>query len=95
MDLRFSNTDSSVPFSFQIEGKRSEFWTEFEKNFQKVILKPTDLNFIKIFLIERDLEDYSLRNQIEIDNIMSGFYLCKLRDNATKGFLKWVDKQNK
>lgn len=26
---------------------------------------------------------------------MSGFYQCKLKENATKGFLRWVEKQNK
>lgn len=35
------------------------------------------------------------RNQQTIDDIMNGFYECKLKRNANRGFLKWVEKQNK
>jgi hypothetical protein len=95
LDLRFSNKESSKPFSFFVEGKKSNFWRDFEQNFHKVSVKPTDLNFLKLFLIERDLEEYSLKDMETIDHFMQGFYQCKLKKNATKHFLKWVDKQGK
>ena len=52
MELRFSNFESSVPFKVSIQGKRDDFWELFEHNFRKVSLKPSDLNFIKIYLTE-------------------------------------------
>lgn len=57
MDLRFSNQESSIPFKFQIDSKKQDFWKDFEKQFLKVSIKPTDYNFLKLFLIERELED--------------------------------------
>lgn len=53
-------------------------------------MKPTDLNFLKVFLTERDFEEYSYRNMQDMDNIMAGFYSCKLKENATRSFLKWL-----
>ena len=52
LDLRFSNLESSKPFKLVIDGKKSEFWQDFESSLNKVTMKPTDLNFIKIFLTE-------------------------------------------
>eukprot|EP00347_Sterkiella_histriomuscorum_P020237 403338567 len=47
LDLRFSNQESSKPLSILIDGKRSEFWKQFESSLAKVNMKPTDLNFLK------------------------------------------------
>ena len=41
------------------------------------------------------MEDQLFTNQNTIDDIMNGFYECKLKRNANRGFLKWVEKQNK
>ena len=63
LDLRFSNQESSKQFKLNIDGKYSEFWKIFNISFHKVTIKPTDLNFIKVFLIEREFDENTLRNQ--------------------------------
>ncbi|CDW81156.1 UNKNOWN [Stylonychia lemnae] len=95
LDLRFTNQESSKQFKFQVDCKASDFWRNFDLNFHKVTAKPTDLNFLKIFLIEREFEENSARNQEDIDRLMRGFYQCKLRDRATKQFFTWVEKESK
>jgi hypothetical protein len=64
-------------------------WSEFDRNFGQMSWKPSDFNFFKIFLIEKDFDEYLKQNIDVIDNIMMRYYEVYLRTNATKGFLKW------
>jgi hypothetical protein len=50
---------------------------------------------VRLQLIEHDLEDYRLRNDQAIDELLSESYVLKLKKNATKGFLKWVKRKMK
>lgn len=57
LDLRFSNKESSKQFTFYRDGKRQDMWKDFNQNFHKVSVKPTDLNFLKLFIVEQELEE--------------------------------------
>lgn len=54
----------------------------------------TDVKTVKMLILERMLPEY---RAITIDNVMARIeellYCAKLKQNATKSFLKWVEKQ--
>ncbi len=92
LELRFSNFQSSIPFMFQAVGESKEIWKEFEQSFRKISLKPTDMNFLKVYLTDRELVSYQDKCTVEINHIMQGYYECRLRNNAHPTFLKWLNK---
>ena len=58
-------------------------------------MKSTDMNFLKLYLTERDLGEKGAQSSNHIDEIMTNFYIHRLKKNATKGFLNWVEKHNR
>ena len=53
-----------------------------------------DLNFIRIYLTDKEFPQVSLNNTQEVDSIMGEFYQCNLKHNANRNFLKWIKKYN-
>lgn len=68
---------------------REKLWSEFDRNFGQLSWKPSDFNFFKMYLIEKDLNEYLATNVNTVDSIMMRYYEVNLKSNATKGFLKW------
>ena len=95
MELRFTNQESSIPLRVSLDNKnKEEFWNNFERTFNKITIKPMDLNFIRIYLTDKEFPQVSLNNTQEVDSIMGEFYQCNLKHNANRNFLKWIKKYN-
>lgn len=70
------------------------FWDLFDSNFKKITCKPTDVNFLKIYISEMDqeLEINRIINEKHINEIVKHIYENKLKHNAHVNFLKWLSK---
>lgn len=53
------------------------------------------MNFLKLYLTERDLSEKAAHSSDRIDEILTEFYIQRLKKTATKNFLGWVDKHNR
>lgn len=68
-------------------------WEMFEERFKKISAKISDINLIKTYVSEFELPQNLENNLDEVNQIMAAFYKCHLRENSTKSFLKWCNKQ--
>jgi len=71
LELRFSNYRSSIPFEFDMTSQVDNFWKEFKATFERVQMKVTDMNLIKILLGDRIFMRYNQDEEERTNTIMS------------------------
>ena len=74
----------------------NEYWHELGKKLKvsNNTIKECDLKVFKGMMVERMIPEYVSTNHDNIiKKITDMIYFTKLKKNATKGFLKWVNKQ--
>mmetsp|Transcript_49017 Transcript_49017/g.36094 ORF Transcript_49017/g.36094 Transcript_49017/m.36094 type:complete len:104 (+) Transcript_49017:433-744(+) len=68
-------------------------WEDFYFQTSKHLLKPTDMNLVKLYIIDMTLSAYMDANKERIGELMARMYEVRLKKQATKQFLKWCGKK--